>query len=323
MTRLSAPTLAMARRRPSLCLVMHTVTLTGNLLAEWTFEMDSATPGKTHRARETRFQVGGKGINVSRVLKRLGETSEAVAFAEGPLAGLCTGWLERQDIKHRFFPLENGVRPGLVVREKSGGPETTFLGADLDVPVSSWKSACQFTEQSRPAWLAICGSIPGWSASWGHPVRRIAESGIRVALDTYGPPLADLVKLPLELVKINRTELNRLFPDTENLPVETAVARAREDSPVKNWIITDGPRSLHACFADGQGHTVTPARIREVSPTGSGDTFLAAILHKWPDAGDYLGALAYATACATANAASAAIGDFPMPLPDRFFPEID
>ena len=50
----------------------HVFTLTGNLLAERTFQFASWEPGRTQRATGESFQVGGKGINVSKMLNRLG-----------------------------------------------------------------------------------------------------------------------------------------------------------------------------------------------------------------------------------------------------------
>ena len=303
---------------------MQVITLTGNLLAEWTFDLPSFERGQTQRADAMSFQVGGKGNNVARLLQRFGEDTTALAFASGAMGAFCSDWLERRSLPHKFFPLEDGVRPGLVVREtERDADETTFLGQDLPVPAASWKAACQFTEQSRPDWLAICGSIPGWSKAWTRSIGSILERGIKVVADTYGPPLADLVGLPLDLVKINRTELEKLFPQKAGEETFTILAAARRASPVKNWVITDGPRAIRASLASGENRTVTPADIREVSPTGSGDTFLAAILHKWPDGPDLREALAFATACASANAASPGIGDFPLPVPERFLPEID
>ena len=53
------------------------LTFTGNLLAEHTLEFDTWSPGQTQRARTTSFQVGGKGINVARMLSRLGVPNTA------------------------------------------------------------------------------------------------------------------------------------------------------------------------------------------------------------------------------------------------------
>lgn len=307
---------------------MRIHTLTGNLLAEWTFEMASFEPGHTQRAQSMSFQVGGKGINVSRVLGRLGSDTEAIGFADGALAALCTAWLERQRVPHKFFPLaEAGVRPGLVVRESEGNRgETTFLGEDLPVPDTSWKSACQHAASSQPDWLAICGSIPGWRSPWSKAVGRVPDgpNTIRICADTYGRPLEELVRLPIDLVKINRSELDRLFPEGKGLPAREAIQRLRESSPVPNWIITDGAAPITASFGNGPDFEIRPASINEVSPTGSGDTFLAALLDKWTDdSGGLEEALSFAAGCATASAAVPGIGDFPLPLPERFLPEIE
>lgn len=308
---------------------MEIMTLTGNLLAEWTFSVDATTAGQTHRAHGMDFQVGGKGINVSRVLRRLGKETEALGFADGPLAGQCSNWLLYNRIPHRFFPLgDAGVRPGFVIREKiPKDPETTFLGQDLTVPDASWKAGFQYLRERRPGWLALCGSIPGWRPQWAAEVRDLLqlENPVRLCVDTYGPPLRDLAQFPLDAVNINRSELDRLIDGSETASTPEAIARARSGSPVHTWIITDGPRPVIAGLADGTTYAITPASIQEQSPTGSGDTFLAALLHRWSrEAGEPAEAtLAFATACATANAASPGIGDFPMPVPERFYPQIE
>jgi fructose-1-phosphate kinase PfkB-like protein len=304
---------------------MDVITLTGNLLLEWTFDVDTIAIGTTHRAESLSFQVGGKGINVSRILNRLGLETEAIAFADGALAALSTEWLEKHRVEHRFLPLRAEARPGLVIREKRNDvPETTFLGLDNPVPQSSWKAACSQVSSSRPRWLAICGSVPGWKPAWARDIKDILElnNPPLVSADTYGPPLEDLAGLPLDLVKINRAELQNLISHDEAEPVEEVLAKLRLDRPVKNWVITDGQHPVIASLENGRMYKVTPATIGEVSPTGSGDTFLAAILQKW-NPGDPEGMLLHAGSCATANAASHGIGDFPVPVPERFQPLVE
>jgi fructose-1-phosphate kinase PfkB-like protein len=61
----------------------HIVTLTGNLLAERTLNFDTWTPGQTQRATSESFQVGGKGINVAKMLRRLGAPCTALCFSGG------------------------------------------------------------------------------------------------------------------------------------------------------------------------------------------------------------------------------------------------
>ena len=74
-------------------------TLTGNLLAERTLTFTDWEPGRTQRAREESFQVGGKGINVSRMLQRLGERSTALCFAGGAAGAECTERLRAEGME--------------------------------------------------------------------------------------------------------------------------------------------------------------------------------------------------------------------------------
>jgi hypothetical protein len=128
------------------------------------------------------------------------------------------------------------------------------------------------------------------------PFRKLFESwrGPLVA-DTYGPPLKWLVERPLALVKINREEFDRLIPadsgDKSELAFTMRLAETVARYPVAAWIITDGPKPVWCALKAGTTTPLRPPPVREVSPTGSGDVLLAALLHahfnlgqSWPDA---------------------------------------
>lgn len=290
------------------------LTLTANLLAERTLEFAAWTPGRTHRASRETFQVGGKGINVSKMLTRLGVPTTALGFAGGATGDECAAWLRARGLEHRLFRTVAPTRAGTVVRTlpPAGGgapaPETTFLGPDAP-PEAAAIAACAAFLDAQPAGqlLAVCGSIPGWSGAEFEPLRgalrRWLERGPLVA-DTYGPPLAWLAALPLALIKINAQELRTLIADADAPP----------PPPTTRWVISDGPGTIRVW--DGGARTeLTPPRVAEVSPTGSGDVFLACILHALFYRGASLpGAVAYALPYAAANAAHPGIAEFPEPV---------
>lgn len=290
------------------------LTLTANLLAERTLEFAAWTPGRTQRAARETFQVGGKGINVSKMLTRLGVPNTALGFAGGAPGDECAAWLRDRGLEHRLFRTAAPTRCGTVVRTPppaDGGtpaPETTFLGPDAP-PDAAAIAACAAFLDAQPAGrlLAVCGSLPGWSGAEFDPLRaalrRWLERGPLVA-DTYGPPLAWLAQLPLALIKINAHELRTLVPEADSPP----------PPPTSRWIITDGPGTLRV-WEDGARSEVTPPRIREISPTGSGDVFFACVLHALYHRGAPLGAaVAYALPYAAANAAHPGIAEFPEPV---------
>ncbi|MCC5839004.1 MAG: hypothetical protein JJT96_02685 [Opitutales bacterium] len=260
---------------------MQILTLTANLLAEFTGNYPAFLPEKTQRAQRVEFQVGGKGINVTKAAHRLGVKAEALYLAGGAMGDLSEEWLARQTFGSRAVKALPGTRAGWVVRAP-GMAETTFLGADIPVEPAAWEALLRRSDQTPATHLALCGSVPGWSPA--HTALTAAlfrrEPAPFRALDTYGPPLADLWKMPWDLIKINRQEFDGLaeqegtqlpdFPHT--LPALAAASAAR------SWIVTDGGGPVYLWTAAAGLRRFTPPRVEEVSPTGSGDVFLGVFL---------------------------------------------
>src|SRR5258708_7759489 len=173
-------------------------TLTGNLLWEKTLEFESWAPGKTQRARAESFQVGGKGVNVVRMLARLNVPAKALIFTGGATGEDCERWLTAHGIKYQALETAGATRTGLVVHAP-GVAETTFLGTDTP-PDATALQACAAHVQMLPTGdvLALCGSFPGWNSADFEPLlaalsTRLTAGGALVAA-TYGPPLAWLVR---------------------------------------------------------------------------------------------------------------------------------
>jgi 1-phosphofructokinase len=286
----------------------HIFTLTGNLLAERTFTFDTWSAGRTQRATAESFQVGGKGINVSKMLTRLCAPNTALCFTGGAAGHECFEWLHASGRAFHNLPTSTPTRTGTVIRT-ADQPETTFLGADA-APDATALFACAAFLDAQPAGqiLALCGSFPGWASTSFDPLRaalaRWIARGVLVA-DTYGAPLAWFVAQPLTLIKINADELRALAPDLKHLPA-TAVAQ--------HWIVTDGPNPIQLRDATGNVAFINPLRIKEISATGSGDVFLACILHAWFHLNlDLPAAVNFALPYAAANAAHPGVAEFPEP----------
>ncbi len=140
----------------------HIYTITGNLLWEQTLTFADWAPGRGQRAVKEYFQVGGKGINVSKMLNRLGAPNTALCFTGGFSGAACAAWLKAGQFDFRAFPAAGATRAGTVVRGGLGR-ETTFLGPDAS-PGPAAVRACAAYLKARPdgGVLAICGSLPGW-----------------------------------------------------------------------------------------------------------------------------------------------------------------
>lgn len=299
------------------------LTLTGNLLWERTLDFPDWAPGRTQRATGDSFQVGGKGINVSKMLRRLGVPSRALCFTGGATGDDCAAWLRAQGFDFHGFASDRPTRLGLVVR---GGahPETTFFSPDAP-PSADALRACADYLDAQPAGriLAVCGSLPGWSEPRFDPLRAALERWMArgaLAVDTYGPPLAWFIARPVALLKINATELRSLLPAASTSaplsPPALIGTLAAEPAhwAARAWIVTDGPQAVWYRDGANPSRSIQPPAVREVSPTGSGDVLFACLLHAHFVEGRSLGdALAYALPFAAANAAHPGVADFPLP----------
>ncbi len=293
----------------------HFFTLTGNLLAERTLEFDTWSLGKTQRARSSHFQVGGKGINVTKMLARLGVPTTALCFTGGASGAECTDWFTARTFPFHAFPTSTATRSGTVIRTTTATsspaqPETTFLGPDA-APDPAALCACADFLDAQPAGqlLALCGSFPGWSSAAFDPLRAALTRWLArgtLAADTYGPPLVWAAAQPLALIKINADELRAFAPDLAHLPGTVSARR---------WIVTDGPRTVSLRDSDGSLATLTPPAIREVLPTGSGDVLFACVLRAlFTENLPLRDAVSAALPYAAANAAHSGVAEFPLPL---------
>ncbi len=296
----------------------HIFTLTGNLLAERTLQIATWTIGGTQRAVSETFQVGGKGINVSKMLNRLKAPNTALFFSGGSNGAECESWLRARAVPFHAFKTTTATRRGIVVRAPAQ-LETTFLGPD-DAPDEGALRACAefLNRQSDSQVLAICGSLPGWTSPDYAPVRDAihhwAQRGFLV-VDTYGPPLLALANESPALVKINRSELASLFGDAEaTASCGELLGKVRKRFSARAWVVTDGPAPVWFGDEDGASKSFIPPTRPEVSATGSGDVMLACILHarfrrgiSWDDA------VGWSLPFASANAAHAGVAEFPWP----------
>jgi fructose-1-phosphate kinase PfkB-like protein len=291
--------------------------LTGNLLWEQTLTFPKWATGRTQRATSAAFQVGGKGINVAKMLARLSAPGTALCFPGRATGAECEAWVRAQGIACRTFPVARSTRLGLVVRSPDQ-PETTFLGPDAPIEESAAQACADYLDQCTAGdVLAVCGSVPGWGTDACAPLRVAIGRWIArgpVVADTYGPPLQWLIEQPVAWVKVNRNEFDALFNEAERSgPVVNRLRLAAERWLPRAWIVTDGPEPVWFIEQGGSPSSLTPPPVTEVSSTGSGDVLHACLLHAvFHHRRTLADALQQALPYAAANAAHAGVADFPL-----------
>ncbi|WP_047871204.1 1-phosphofructokinase [Nocardiopsis sp. RV163] len=257
------------------------LTLTPNPSVDHTLEVSHLTRGEVLRVGSTRAQAGGKGVNVSRALRRAGVPTRAVLPVGGGGGAELTTLLG--DLPCVAVPIEGETRGNIAVTEDDG--TTTKLNAPGPVlspeETDALLSALESELDRGPAWMVASGSLPSGSPDdlYVRVAELAASYGVPLALDTSGKPLEAAARAgSVSLLKPNHEELAELI-GRELTTVGAVTEAARE---VLGWgngsaLVTLGG---HGAILVDPEHTwwARGPRVRTRSTVGAGDCALAGFL---------------------------------------------
>ena len=282
--------------------MIHTLGLSPSL--DVVYVLDAVRTGGVHRPRQVVRLAGGKSLNVSRALVRLGREVRAVAPLAGPLGDLVDELLRPTGVELLRLPSSAPTRLCVSAADASAGTLTEFYeqappadGSELDHldPVLAGVAAGD--------WLVLSGSVPA-GTDLGRLVAQLAaarERGVRVAVDTHGAVLPLLLEAAVpDVVKINRAEAAELVgADAADLVELGAAVRAAGAGVL---VLTDGTAGAIGWDDVGAWRVTTDAEPGGY-PVGSGDCFLAGLVGDLAVGSSLPEALVTAAAVGAANAA--------------------
>ncbi|MBT3483574.1 MAG: hypothetical protein HN457_19350 [Opitutales bacterium] len=258
------------------------ITLTANIVAETTYYVPECGPGKTSRAIEERFQVGGKGINVSKMLQRLKAETTTLCFPGGDFGSICERWLTDQKRFFKSFPSGCITRSGTIIRTPDG-KEISILGIDSHVSTESVQDCVEYLKNlHEPYVLAICGVFQKWeNSNWAALRNWLPNRGehVHLAVDAYGPSLPWFARQKPNVIKINRQELEMLFDeDVKASATDVLMKRVADNYNCPLWIVTDGEAKIWILKSGSYPQATQPPLVECTSPIGCGDVFFATLL---------------------------------------------
>jgi 1-phosphofructokinase family hexose kinase len=281
------------------------ITVTLNPAVDQTLELDRFVPGDTNRVRESRIDPGGKGINVSRVLRELGRESMAAGLAPGTLGRFVEHSLLEQGILCDFVHTRGQTRTNLTVVDETTH-ETTLLsyrGPEIDPRHMHTLETRLRRYLKRGDWVVIAGSIPPPISSEAYPrlMDLARQFGAHSVLDADAEALEIGLRGRPDIVKANHHEAERLLGTSlERDDALLAAADKMRSLGASTAIVTAGSRGAVAVSEDG-AWWCWPPPTTVVSSVGAGDAFLAGLLAKLDDGTDLQEALAWGTATGAAS----------------------
>ncbi len=280
-------------------------TVTLNPMLDKTVRISALHRGKVHRASHVDAVVGGKGVNVSRQLRRLNGASLATGFVGGDVGATIERLLDQEGLPHRFIRIKGNTREGVTYLEPDGTwtaifePPHQVTGAECDALIDVCRSL-----ESQTSWFVCSGSSPDQpsDAVFAAIVGHAKSAGIRTALDSYGLAFALAVDAVPTLVKLNREEFEQTFKCA--LTSEQDILDALDALLARGIgyaILTDGARAVYTAHGV-EVWKVTPPAIQAVNPTGSGDSMTAGLLFGLVQHWELDRTLRFGTAAGASNA---------------------
>jgi 6-phosphofructokinase 2 len=261
----------------------HIVTLTMNPA----LDVSTSTPKveREHKLRcgSTRLDPGGGGINVARVVQRLGGHADAIIPLGGPTGHAYRQLLEAEGILARVVPIEESTRESFTVDETDTGGQFRFVLEGPTLTEGEWRSCLDaLAERIQPGGFVVgSGSLPpGVPEDFYASVAELAaHRGARCIIDTAEPWLGAALDHGVFLVKPSRRELS-VYLDRSLETTELQVAAATE-------LVERGAAEYVALTLGGDGAvlagpdgvmTLPVPEVRVQSTVGAGDSFLGALV---------------------------------------------
>lgn len=281
------------------------LTLTLNPSLDVSTIVDQVTSTEKLRCTVPKTDPGGGGINVARVITRLGGTATALFTAGGPNGLALKELLAAEGIACLSVHIAGATRQCFTVFERSTRQQYRFVmpGPTLDA------SECQqCLDKVRMSFADVDYLVASGSLPFGVPIdvyaqiaRLAMERGIRVILDTSGEALAAALDKPVFLIKPNASEL-RILAGDPSLDSDGLIAFAKELVSIGKCEIVAlslGERGA-VLIARDQVMAVSSPPIEIQSAVGAGDSFVGALTHALAKGRDLGAALRFGVAAGTA-----------------------
>ena len=256
------------------------ITLTPNPALDLATTTDRVAPTHKLRCGPVQRFAGGGGINVARVLHRLGSKVQAWALAGGAAGAQVHQLLANEGVATAIQPIAGDTRENFSVVETATGQEFRFVLPGPTLQAAEWQ-ACLDTLAAlttAPRWLIASGSLPPGVPPDFYARLAPGARGTRLVVDTSGLPLAAALQAGVTLVKPSLRELRDLLQQPLASAAEWRAAAQALVHAGQAEIVALSLGEQGALLATREGVWQAPALpvSAATGTTGAGDCFLAA-----------------------------------------------
>lgn len=291
-------------------------TVTLNPAIDKTITVEHLEYGSVNRVDKGILDMGGKGINVSKVLGKLGDRTTAIGFLGNKNKHLVLELLEKEILETEFVYIKDETRTNTILVELDKGFTTNINEEGFSIETGHLKDikamVNKYAEHSQ--YMVFSGSASKGCQTdiYKELIHLVREKTITV-LDADDDLLLEGLKASPYLIKPNIHELENAF-DTRLETDEDIARQSRKiitDYGVKMVLISMGGEG---CILVTENEVVKamPLPVEVKSTVGAGDSFVAGFVHGLANEMPLKDCLAYGTVCGALAVAREGVGNFDM-----------
>lgn len=282
--------------------MIYTVTFNPSL--DYIVGVEDLRLGEVNRTRSENIFAGGKGINVSLVLKNLGLDSVALGFVAGFTGKAFTNLLDNRGVTSDLIAIKNGMtRINVKVKGKE---ETEINGQGPEIMASDIEKLYRKLDQIKSGdVLVLAGSIPDVmpQSIYMDIMKYLSEKDILIVVDATKDLLVNVLKYHPFLIKPNNNELGEIF-DVELKTKEEVIPYAKklQEMGARNVLVSMAGEGAVLVTEDGDTHLAEAPKGKVVNSVGAGDSMVAGFVAGYLSTREYI--KAFETGICTGSASA-------------------
>jgi len=305
------------------------ITVTLNAAIDKTLAVPNFRLGRRHRAVEQTAMAGGKGVNVARALRALGQPVIATGIAGGPTGTRIVEHLTDEGILNDFVRIREESRTSTAVVDPTSGEQTEIneygpnvSEQELDLFVDKLLYLAKGAEV-----CVFAGSLPRGvdTGLYGRLIEELKRLDVMTVLDSEGEPMRIATRRGPDVVSPNELEAEGLvgheFSDEEDR--RYAVGEMIELGASESIMtLASGCLAMLGESGERRLYRATLDPLEPVSAIGSGDAFLAGFVAARYGDGDVDACLRFAVACGAESTQHFGAGVLDRREVERLAPEV-
>ncbi|WP_026652080.1 1-phosphofructokinase [Butyrivibrio proteoclasticus] len=282
-------------------------TVTFNPAIDYVVRMsEELLPGMTNRSDSEECYFGGKGINVSTILKNLGLDNTALGFIAGFTGTAIKESVNKKGIKADFIELDSGMSRINVKIKGQAETEINAQGPAISKEAQD-KLFSQLDQLVDGDILILAGSIPNSLPSdvYERIIAKVNDRKIEVVVDATKDLLKNVLKYHPFLIKPNNHELGEMFGTVLKTDEEIELhAKKLQEMGARNVLISMAGDGAMLITEDGERFRVGVPKGKVKNSVGAGDSMVAGFIAGYLKNHSYEEALKMGTAAGSATAFS-------------------